>query len=77
MIFESTIDYKFKQPILKIHSFVPAYDGSVVLHAQKCPNQDYLLHFDRDSNLRFKYDFKGLIYAICMPDEERVVVLRP
>ena len=51
MIFEHTVEYKFKTPILKISFFVPAFADSVVLLAQTAVGEDSLFHFNSKSEL--------------------------
>jgi hypothetical protein len=61
MIFTHTNNYKFPKPILKIHYFSPAFDDSVVLIAQRDVGEDYLLHYDKHSNLAYQAFFGDFV----------------
>lgn len=77
MIFTHSNIYKFAKPILKVHYFSPAFDDSVVVIGQRGAGEDYLLHFDKNSNLVYQALFGDFVDSLCMPTDRHAVVLRP
>ena len=61
MIFRDTITLKSLQqklPIKSVSFVSTAENDSVVLIALTKVGEDSLLHFDKDSNLLYRYDFE-------------------
>ena len=76
MIFEHINSYKLSEKVIKIQFFCPAYDDSLVLLALQGPGQDALLHYDKNGNLKFKFNKfnsiqskKDFSNTLCMPND--------
>jgi hypothetical protein len=75
LLFEHTVSYKFDNPLLCITNFHPAFESSVVLLAYKKEKRfNSLLHFDKNSNLTFAFDFSTHVHSLCMPNSHTAIV---
>jgi len=77
MIADSITKYRFKDPIVQIHQFCPAFDNSLVVLALKNPGEDHLYHYDKEATLIFDHNFGDFVESMCMPDDKYCVIPIP